>query len=99
MSESRFRQRTPRGQSPIRRRSITVLEAVRHVITSAIAGLRKETDVLQTLHAESEAALRRLRQRHPALNETLRRAAGYVVFPSIGKAALLLGAAFGMGEV
>jgi len=76
-----------------------VLEAVRHVITSAIAGLRKETEVLQTLHAESEAALRRLRQRHPALNEMLRRAAGYVVFPSIGKAALLLGAAFGVGEV
>jgi len=65
----------------------------------ALSGLEKEMEVLETLHPAVQATLARLDEQHPGLLRLLERAQGYAVFPSVGKAAAVLGAAFGKGEV
>src|SRR5690242_12155400 len=68
-------------------------------VKRALEGLEKEADTLETLHAECQATLLRMRKRHPGLQRLLRDSAGYAVFPSVGTAAAVLGGSFGMGEV
>jgi hypothetical protein len=53
----------------------------------------------RTLHEEVVATLERLKRRNPELEQDLRKARGYAVFPSIGRAALVLGGSYGHGEV
>jgi len=45
------------------------------------------------------ATLARLQQKDPGLKQLLKNAYGYAVFPSVGKAALVVGGAYGRGEV
>jgi hypothetical protein len=61
--------------------------------------LQKEVRLGKTLHAEVLAALKQLQQKHPKIKEVLADAAGYAVVPSIGRASLVLGGAYGLGEV
>jgi hypothetical protein len=56
------------------------------------------TDV-KALHSEVVAALTRIEGKYPATKSVLRKAYGYAVFPSIGRAGLLVGGARGYGEV
>src|SRR4051812_15950120 len=70
-----------------------------NLLEKAAAGLKKEMEILHTVHPQVQAALRRLEDKHPGLRGFLGGARGYVVFPSIGKAAAVLGVAFGKGEV
>jgi lipid-binding SYLF domain-containing protein len=49
------------------------------------------------LEAEADATLQTMRQRDPSLDAMLRTAPAYVVFPDIGKGALVAGAAYGRG--
>jgi len=53
----------------------------------------------RTIHDDVQAALKRLDAEEPGLKRELKKAYGYAVFPSVGKAALLLGGAWGRGEV
>lgn len=53
----------------------------------------------RTIHADADAALARLQEKHPDLKDTLANSYGYVVFPSVGRASLVLGGAYGHGEV
>jgi len=53
----------------------------------------------RTIHDDVQAALKRLDSEAPGLKRELKKAYGYAVFPSVGKAALLLGGAWGRGEV
>jgi hypothetical protein len=76
-----------------------MFERVRKAVSSALNGLQKEITVLETLHGEAEAALRRMERENPGLRQMRKAAAGYAVFPSVGKATAVIGAAFGMGEV
>ncbi len=57
---------------------------------------RKE---LAALHAQVVGALARIKARDKGLEELLRKAYGYAVLPSVGRASLLLGGARGYGEV
>src|SRR5262249_35391569 len=43
--------------------------------------------------------LTRLQQKHPEAKKALQEAAGFAVVPSIGRASLVLGGAYGLGEV
>jgi lipid-binding SYLF domain-containing protein len=52
-----------------------------------------------TIHKEAAAALNRLHSQHPELGQELENAHGYAVFPSVGRAGLVLGGAYGHGEV
>ena len=53
----------------------------------------------RTIHDDVQAALKRLDVEDPGLRQMLKKAHGYAVFPSVGKAALLIGGAYGRGEV
>ncbi|WP_338872226.1 lipid-binding SYLF domain-containing protein [Myxococcus stipitatus] len=53
----------------------------------------------KVLHEEVVATLDRLQQKNPELKEALQQARGYAVFPSLGRASLVLGGSYGHGEV
>src|SRR5688572_27810461 len=78
---------------------MTVIKKIRRAASKAVSGARKELRVLDTLHPEAQAALRRLERRDPGLKPFLKKAHAYAIFPSVGKAAAVAGAGFGKGEV
>jgi hypothetical protein len=51
------------------------------------------------LHAEVLSALKQLQQKHPEIKKVLSESVGYAVVPEIGRASLVLGGAYGLGEV
>lgn len=51
------------------------------------------------LAAHVDGALKAMKAADPTLDATLNSAAGYAVFPKVGKGAIWLGAAYGRGEV
>lgn len=51
------------------------------------------------LQLEVKTALKRIQEKDKSLGEELGKAVGYAVFPSVGRAALLLGGAYGDGLV
>ena len=53
----------------------------------------------KTLHEEAMATLGRLERKNPELKQALERARGFAVFPSMGRASLVLGGTYGHGEV
>jgi lipid-binding SYLF domain-containing protein len=61
--------------------------------------LEKEAKLAPVLHAEVLAALKELKKKHPEIEKVLKESAGYAVVPQIGRAALVLGGAYGIGEV
>ena len=68
----------------------------------AMTGCRAAPDTpseKRALKSESQGALDRLYAWAPDMRPLLEQAHGYVVFPSIGKAGLVVGGAYGRGEV
>jgi hypothetical protein len=61
--------------------------------------LQKEAKLGPVLHAEVLAALKKVQSKNPDLKKVLDESAGFAVVPSIGRASLVLGSAFGIGEV
>ncbi|WP_223643661.1 lipid-binding SYLF domain-containing protein [Corallococcus sp. EGB] len=53
----------------------------------------------KTLHEDAVATVDRLVRKNPALEKELQQARGYAVFPSLGRASLVLGGSYGHGEV
>jgi lipid-binding SYLF domain-containing protein len=51
------------------------------------------------LHDEVQATLTRMKEKDSSLNDLLNRAYGYVIFPSVAKGGLIVGGAYGRGEV
>ena len=56
-------------------------------------------DQQRSLYEDAVATLERLKRKHEDLGEALDQAYGYAVFPSLGRASLVLGATFGRGAV
>lgn len=83
----------------LRRPGKGLLAPVRRVLDKAIVPLRTEQEVSKTVHPAAQAALAHLIERNETLHERLEKAAGYAIFPSIGKATAVLGATYGRGEV
>jgi lipid-binding SYLF domain-containing protein len=76
-----------------------LLAPVRRLLDKAIVPLRNEQAVSKTVHPAAHAALVHLIERDETLRDRLDRAAGYAIFPSVGKATAVLGATYGRGEV
>jgi lipid-binding SYLF domain-containing protein len=76
-----------------------LLSKLRRAASKVVSGVKKELDVLDTVNPEVQAALKRAEKRDPGLKPFLKKARGYAVFPAVGKAAAVVGAAFGKGEV
>jgi hypothetical protein len=53
----------------------------------------------EALHKEVVATLTRLEAKNPGLKESFQKAYGYAIFPSVGRAGLVVGGARGYGEV
>ncbi len=68
-------------------------------INAAATGIENEATLGPVLSAEVNAALRRMTDHDPGLNEMLDKAYGYALFPLVGKAAAALGIGFGRGQV
>jgi hypothetical protein len=67
--------------------------------THAANGLIKEAKIGPELHEQAMGALHLMQEMDSNLKQVLDNAYGYVVFPSVAKAALVLGVTFGRGEV
>jgi hypothetical protein len=83
-----------------------MVDALKHPVDSvgkAVGGpfraLEKEAKLGPVLHAEVMAALKLLQDKHPDIKDALKGAHGFAVVPSIGRASLVLGGAYGLGEV
>jgi lipid-binding SYLF domain-containing protein len=76
-----------------------LLAPVRRKLEQAIAPLRTEQAVSKAIHPGAQGALIHLIERDETLRDRLEKAAGYAIFPSVGKAAAVLGATYGRGEV
>jgi lipid-binding SYLF domain-containing protein len=75
------------------------VEAVTEKVSKPFHALKKEAKLGPVLHAEVLAALKQLQQKHPEIKKVLEESAGYAVVPEIGRASLVLGGAYGIGEV
>jgi lipid-binding SYLF domain-containing protein len=63
------------------------------------AKLAKDQGKMENLHRDADTALNDFRTADPSLDTLLQRAAGYAVFPSIGKGGFVVGGAHGKGLV
>jgi lipid-binding SYLF domain-containing protein len=61
--------------------------------------MTKSTMRKPSIHEEVIGTLEHLEAEDPGLKQVLKKAYGYAIFPSVGKAALVLGGAYGRGEV
>ncbi|MGN6335472.1 hypothetical protein [Mycobacterium sp.] len=61
--------------------------------------LQKEAKLGPVLHAEVLAALKQIENQNSDLKKVLDESAGFAVVPEIGRASLVLGGAYGLGEV
>jgi lipid-binding SYLF domain-containing protein len=82
------------------------IKAVGDAVISPFEALQKPFEALQkearlgpVLHAEVLAALKKVQSKNPDLKKVLDESAGFAVVPAIGRASLVLGSAFGLGEV
>ena len=58
----------------------------------------KET-ARRELRASADAALKRFREQDPDIEDFFKKAAGYVIFPTVAKGGVGIGGAYGRGEV
>jgi lipid-binding SYLF domain-containing protein len=80
------------------------LEAPIKKVGEALSGnpfekLQKEKKLGPVLHAEVLAALKQVQSKNSDLKKVLDESAGFAVVPEIGRASLVLGGAYGIGEV
>jgi lipid-binding SYLF domain-containing protein len=78
----------------MRRHHVSSVLAV--LLAASIGRVQAATDVAKTTH-EAEEALAKLEHTDPQLTGFLQRAAGYAVFPTVGKGAVGVGGAHGSG--
>lgn len=79
-------------------RTITTL-ALGLVVVAGCATKPRGEERQQALHLEAQALIKRLSATDPTLPDFLNRAYAYAVFPSIGRAGLGVGGAYGRGTV
>lgn len=76
-----------------------MLEKIQKLLSKVSSGLGAEASTLQQLGDECRAAIDRMDAIKPGFKAFLGKVHAYAVFPSVGKAAAVLGGAFGKGEV
>ena len=60
---------------------------------------QSQSQTQPTLREEAAAALKRLQAKDPGIKRLLEKAHGYAIFPAVGKAAAVVGGAYGRGVV
>jgi lipid-binding SYLF domain-containing protein len=80
-------------------RFITLLLASCMVVTAGCSTAPRTENEKADLHDEVQSALSQMYRQDSSLREFLNGAHGYAVFPSIGKGGLIVGGAWGRGEV
>lgn len=75
------------------------VEKVGEKMAGPFHALEKEAKLGPVLHAEVLAALKEIQDKHPEVKKVLKEAAGFAVVPEIGQASLVVGGAYGLGEV
>jgi lipid-binding SYLF domain-containing protein len=75
------------------------IKAVSDAVSSPFEALQKEAKLGPVLHADVLAALEQVQSKHSDLKKVLDESAGFAVVPAIGRASLVLGGAYGIGEV
>lgn len=68
-------------------------------VLAACATAPKSRASRDSLEARADATLDSMKAKDPALNDVLQSSYGYAVFPNIGKAGAVVGAAYGRGVV
>lgn len=68
-------------------------------IAGMVTGAKKELSTNRVLKKEVEATLKMIEEAHPQFKHSMDQAYGYAVFPSVGRAGLVVGGAYGKGEV
>lgn len=76
-----------------------MFEKIQKLMSKVASGLGAEDSALQELSDDCRAAIDRMDAINPGFKAFLGKAYAYAVFPSVGKAAAVLGGAFGKGEV
>jgi lipid-binding SYLF domain-containing protein len=77
--------------------TMTRIISIALLVVTACATAPKTVGDQQALERQAAATLQTMTQRAPGLDQTLRSAAGYAVFPNIGKGGFIAGAAYGRG--
>lgn len=68
-------------------------------IAGMVTGAKKELSTNRVLKQEVEATLKMIEEAHPQFKHSMDQAYGYAIFPSVGRAGLVVGGAYGKGEV
>ena len=76
--------------------SVTFILVAGLVLTRQAAG---QTSKYAKLQGDVDAAITAFKKADPGLEQTFRNAAGYAVFPNVGKGGLVFGGAHGLGYV
>lgn len=79
-------------------RSVLLVSAVALLLAGCETSPKTEAD-RDVLRDEASAALTRMKEKDAGLNDLLNRAYGYAIFPSVAKGGLVVGGAYGRGEV
>lgn len=64
-----------------------------------VSGIEKEQSTYRVLHQDIQGALKMIIENNPDFQKNIDNAYGYAVFPSVGRASLVLGGCYGKGEV
>ena len=83
-------------------KSLFCLAAAFGLVGLLVAGCTTTPDTEQgksNLSDDANTALSRMEQQDPSLNDFIKRAYGYAIFPSVGKGAIGVGGAYGKGIV
>ena len=75
------------------------VKEVGKAVSDPFEKLQKEKKLGPVLHADVLAALKQIQEKNPDLKKVLDQSAGFAVVPTIGRSSLVLGGAFGLGEV
>jgi lipid-binding SYLF domain-containing protein len=76
-----------------------MLATLKRLAAKLFSAAETEAFVLETLHNDVRATVRRLEAIDPGLRALLERSYAYAVFPAVGKASAVVGGAYGKGEV
>jgi len=79
-----------------------VLSAMFLIVCAAMSGCQSaptSSEEREALRQEVQAALRTMQAEDPGLERVIKNAWGYAIFPSVGKGGLIVGGAYGHGEV
>lgn len=78
---------------------LTVAAAAAMFFTLGCETVPESEQAAENLRSEAQTALQQMTSADPSLQNKIDESAGYAIFPSVGKGGLIVGGAYGKGEV